>query len=478
METILYKTELQSVIAGIEWNEGADFGVGVNAIDGSIMAKSILPFGVTKPGSIDTRESYTSIESEEDFEQMIDTKNNVEGTIAGVNIKAGAEYTKKVKFSKHSLTIIAEYKMRQNAYAQEKDNNYALNDRAAALLNESPDKFRKTYGDYFVAGIKSESSFIAMYACTSNTKSELNRFKASAGVSNPGMLKADSANEFETSLKSNNIRMEIHVFMNGVDAERCPCSAPWTAEKVIKALQWFKEHQSPRPTFMKLQHYNTIDPSFSRESDIEPAIFIRLKKLFRKQQILDREFNSFPILYTNPYSSFFQDFINGTNANKANMVQDPALLRHYEQMADEMADKLKPIQDRYDFFLEHKDNMSEIDNKHQSAEKGKGVWGPWGITAASNPNVGMRVHRDQFRKDSAFAKKQKHEFTSPSGEWLITGWKVISNWTDGSNGGWEKKGGQVIGSSDYRIFVESQTTRGCHWTVEIYYVNKNDYKFE
>ncbi|MGJ7033544.1 hypothetical protein [Niabella hirudinis] len=55
---------------------------------------------------------------------------------------------------------------------------------------------------------------------------------------------------------------------------------------------------------------------------------------------------------------------------------------------------------------------------------------------------------------------------------------MLRNWTDGTNGGWEKKGGQIIGSSNYRIFVESQTTRGCHWTIEIFYVNKNDYRFE
>jgi hypothetical protein len=60
---------------------------------------------------------------------------------------------------------------------------------------------------------------------------------------------------------------------------------------------------------------------------------------------------------------------------------------------------------------------------------------------------------------------------------LFVGWEVVSNWVDGTSGGWWKAVDQILLTNYAAVHFKSQYDRGCDWMVNFYWVDSKDYQF-
>jgi hypothetical protein len=477
------KTTLDSVIAPIPWDESFNFGAGVDAITGDTKATALEVFTPPAAKGKNVQENYQFVQNKEDYERLIKVSVSGKYNIAGVNISGSASFTNKIEFSSTCTTLVADYQSLNDSYDELADaNGYKLTEKALQLMKDSSEKFRGVYGDYFIAGIKKASRFTALYKCTAKTAKELNEFIASFGVDSPGVFEVNASTEFKKAASKYGIQIDVEVHYYGISGAS-PVSAPWTPEKVIEALQWFKVHQEPQPVNVKLKHYNTIEPSYPLTINVSPEIFAELSFLFQQLWVITTEFNSCPRLYTDPYKEDYVYFTKSLVAAKAVLATDENLRAMFKDVANNLSEKLQDILVRQAFYFKIKDQEEPGNAQSISASNGVRSWS-YGIKSATDDAIVLSSEESNHnQKASTLAWVQrKHTFNSESkdtkSEWLIVGWEVISHWTDGSNGKWKKSSNRIIGSNKASVLVESKPGRGFSWGMKVYYVNAADYRFE
>lgn len=115
----------------------------------------------------DEESTYNIFQSLEDFASSFETSAAGTFSLFGVDVSAKASYLKELKYQKNSLYIEATrvlnfHPVDRTAFVLPSVSDYALSEEAKQMPEE---KFRKKYGDYFVAGYISKATFRAMLSC-------------------------------------------------------------------------------------------------------------------------------------------------------------------------------------------------------------------------------------------------------------------------------------------------------------------------
>lgn len=475
------ETTLDLVIAPVSWQETFHMGTGVDAITGTAKGTAVADFKKELVPGKNTAEKYVFIENKEDHERLIQASLSGKYNIDGIVISGSSSFLQEIKYSATSVTLVADYSSNNDNYEKAPSpHDYQLTATAKSVMEKSPQQFRDAYGDYFVAGTKSACRFIATYICTSSSVEELIDFKASFGVQAPGVFDIDASAAFKEAAKKFNISVEVNVYMYGCNGSYKKPGA-WTMEAVIKALEWFKDNESPKPVSVELKHYTTIEPLYPHTINIDPSVFVELSFLYQKTWVISAQYKSCPSIYTKPIEYQYNDFIKGIAAEQKNLVTNEARRRHYHDDALYLSFELENILARKDFYFKMKQQIEIGKSNHQSAQNGISSW-DYGITSNANSAINLESVTLPFNKGAGWPHEKRSSTISFSSAeinkpWLIVGWRVIDNWKDGTNGGWHKTSEQIIGNASGSVYVESQRGRGCDWSVQVFYVMASDYQF-
>ena len=472
-----HKTELDSVVSGIPWGDAFKFGAGVDAVTGSVRGSAVKPFTPKDPGPAKSDERCEFIQSNNELNREVEASASGKYNIGSVTLNASTSYLNKIEFSEMTVTLLAKFQSQYERY--DEADGYELTDEAKALMATDPAKFRKAYGDYFIAGGRRGSRFTAVYTCKSTTAKSMDEFKASFGGSAPNVFSAEGSVRFLQSASQHNIKITSDVIMEGYKPGNAP-NGPWTPEKIMEALAWFKNNLDGVNLQAKLQHYSTIDHNYPREVDVAPDVFVELRQLYTTVWDIRSGYASLPKFYQGKLKKAYTDVDAGVTANQSILATDEAKRVDYQKKADDLMSDIDDVYARMDFYFKVVSQVGTEPEKGHRTDEGKGQqkW-MYGFSVYTK-STGVVIQKNEMH----YAEKhhvgwREHTFEfGPNGANLIVGWEVVSNWNDGTNGGWWKEVDQILLKDHAALHVKSLYDRGCDWSFIIYYVDAKDYQFE
>ena len=306
----------------------------------------------------------------------------------------------------------------------------------------------------------------------------MDEFKASFGADAPKVFSAEGSARFLQAASQHNITVDVYLFMDGYDGT--PPSGPWTPEKVMEALAWFKGHEKGVKLQAKLSHYNTIEPNYPRTVNVPPDVFVDLRVLYTKVWDIRSAYSSLPSYYQNQFKNEYTNFDSGVIANQSIFVTDATERLAYQQQAEALRAQLGDVYARMDFYFKVKAVVGTEPGNGQVIEERADQQQSWlyGFSVYTK-STAVVIHTTELHySDSWHIGWREHTFEwGPDQNYLIVGWQVLSNWGDGTNGSWWKAIDQILMTSHGAVHVKSQYDRGCDWTVRFYYVDAKDYEF-
>lgn len=468
------KTELDQVISGLPWQDAFTFGAGVDAITGGVAGTAIKPFTPTKRTVKKSSEHYRFIQSDSELNREIETSVAGKYNIEGVTVSASASYLTKIKYSELIITLVADYESQYDGY--DEVDTYELTDDAKRLISDPP-KFRKSFGDYFIAGGRRSSQFTGVYVCQSSSVESMDEFKASFGAEAPEVFSAEGSARFLQAAKEHNVNISADLFMDGYSGTSP--NGPWTPEKILGALGWFKENEQGIDLQSKLKHYSTIDRDYPRTIDVAPEVFVDLRQLYTKLWDIRARYSSCPGYYQEQLKRDYTALDYGVVANQTILVEDLDKRLEYQQQSDALLSALNDVFARMDFYFKVKKAVGTEPAENQSIEEGSGqqTWMYGYSTYTKSTAVVIHSNSMTYSESWHIGWRERTLEFGPNGNYLLVGWQVISNWNDGSNGQWWKAVNQILLTDHGAVHVKSQYDRGCDWSVVFYYVDAKDYQF-
>ncbi|GHO84131.1 hypothetical protein [Dictyobacter formicarum] len=467
-------TDLSSIISDLPWEDSFVFGSGVDAITGGTLGSAINPFTPTQRTTKTSLENCRFIQSERELNREIETSASGKYNIEGITITASASYLSKIKFSELFITLVAQYQSEYNGY--DEASTYTLTDAARKHIQE-PAQFRNMYGDYFVAGGKRGSRFTAVYTCSTTTAEKMDEFKASFGGEAPEVFSAEGSARFLQSAKEHNVSLSVNLFMEGYTGT--PPSGPWTPEKILQALEWFKQNEQGIYLKAKLEHYSVIDPTYPRTINIAPGIFVDLRQLYLTVWDVRSRYSTCPEVYQAQLKKDYIDLDAGVTAHQNILAVDTDKRLEYQTKADRLLSQLNDVFSRMDFYFKVQQTISTEPAKGQVIEEGRGQqsWMYGYSTYTKSPAVVIASTEMRYHEDWHIGWREHTFEFGPDQNRLIVGWQVISNWNDGTNGSWKKVVDSILSTSYAAVYVTSLYDRGCDWSLRIYHVDAKDYQF-
>lgn len=470
------RTELDAVVSGIPWGDAFKFGAGVDAVTGSVTGSAVKPFTPKEPGAMSSREHYSFIQSDSELNREVEATASGKYNIGGVTLSGSTSYLTKIEFSELTITLLAKFQSQHEAY--DEADSYELTEEAKGLIADPP-KFRKAYGDYFIAGGRRSSRFTAVYTCKSSTAKSMDEFKASFGGQAPNVFSAEGSARFLQAASEHNIRITADLVMEGHKPGTVP-SGPWTPEKIMEALTWFKENLDGLHLQAKLQHYSTIDPGYPRTVEVEPDVFVELRQLYTTVWDIRSGYASLPKYYQQQFKKAYTEVDSGVTANQNILATNLDKRHDYQEKADELMSDISDVYARMDFYFKVANVVGTEPQKDKGIEEGKGqqTW-MYGFGTYTKSGAVVIQSTTMRYSESWHVGRREHTFEfGPNGAHLVVGWEVVSNWGDGTNGSWWKAADQILLKDYAAVHVKSQYDRGCDWTLIVYYVDAKEYQFE
>ncbi len=483
----IVETTLTPVLSEMPWNTTFSLCAGVDVVTGNGMSTGVNPIDV-KPSTLlgISSDEIFFIETKKDLEKLfkitVGGKFNVS---ADSSLSGDASYSNTVKFSSVATTLVVHYSASYQGYDEPVNQNlFTLTDQAKKLMEDDPEKFRASYGDYYISGIKRARQCTILYVCTTESETSMTSFKAKAKAQFGKEFDAKAAAEFSKIVSENRISIEVHNYMNGLeDKEKCPENAPWSMESAFNALAWYKVNAIGNNAFTKLRHYNTLNANYPLTIPIDPTVFTTMSGLYQDAWYIISMFNSCPEIYQEKLKSRVNSFKTGLFANKAILATDNEKLDFFSKEANSLKQKLESILNKQAFYylIQKPSNEPGIGN-HQSANERR-HWS-YGLTESSGGSYDVQVLKwtDRIKRGKKSAGKHTVNSTfdkSRTGNKLplIVGWEIKGERADNHNGGWEMNSQSFIGKDTAEVTVQSQFDRDLDWSFTVYYVWAEDFLF-
>jgi hypothetical protein len=462
------KTNLEPVIE-IPWPGLGNPGDGVDAITGGITGSAIKKFTPKEFTIKSSNEKYRFIQNERDVDREIEISASGKYNIWGVKIGASMSYLNKLEYSETAITLVAQYESRFNDYDEAE--SYELTAEAKKLMSE-PEQFRRAYGDYFISGGMRVARFTAIYNCTSKSVKEMNEFKASLNASAPDVFSAEGSTGFKKTASQHNISIASEVIMEGYTGESP--TGPWTPENIPAALAWFKQHEKGTYFQAKLKHYSTVVPTYLRLVNVEPDVFVLLRKLYTVLWHMRARYNACPEIYQKEYGDDYVDIDTGVVANQDRLPTDLDKLSEYQRKLDILRSELDDVLERRDFYYKVLEEAAT--EPRQGVHNGGSSMWRFGFVDYNMSNaVVINKQEMKYCVKYKIGYREADIGNSPDDSVIIVGWDVVSH--RHNNGHWQKAVSQILGTNQAKIHVKSEYDRGCHWSLVAYYVNARDYLF-
>ena len=465
-------SELDAVLTGVPWGDGWDFTKGVDAVTGSLMPSALDPASPVERTVKKSYESYRFVQSESELDSEIETAVSGKYNISGVTVSASTEYVQKIKFSELAISLVASYRAEYDGYDEIQQPQ--LTAQAKGLIGD-PAKFRHQYGDYFVKGGRRGSNFHAVYVCQARSVSNMSEFKAKLGAETPDVFSAEGSARFKQATSEHNISVSADVWMDGY--EGTSPTGPWTPDKILDALAWFKQHEKGVHTRAELMHYSSLDPSYPRTVDVAPEVFVALRKLYTALWTVRALYHSCPPNYLREFTDRYNDLENEITSRQSALATDGALRADLQKRTDALRSGLTVVFDRMVFASKVRDSIgTEPGSGHVTEDSGRRSYFYGYNQYPRSDAVTIKMDSEQY-SDVWQIGWRDHVFDWRHEDRLVVGWEVVSNWADGTNGWWRQDSAPILLSHRANVYVKSWYDRGCNWTLNVWWVDAKDYDF-
>ena len=333
-----------------------------------------IPAPTSKRGS--SRFSYQFISSMEEYERNISANFAMSLSYQAIGASASVECASNYRFGLTSTTLLIHYEELESRYQQLNTDNCKLTTAAQKILNEHPEKFRKEYGDYFVAGYQYGGVYNAYISITTETEEQLDTLKAALSgsfKSGNNSISAEAQAEMKRAMKNCNAQISVEIRTIGAgnslpDSQIIPNDSNYSAiDAVVNQLASFRnklassfDPKSYSPVKVMLKRYYTLDAVRSKIDRAIPITVEHRKKIeaFNRELISVRGYyNMFNGLPSNQvedkkladYRSRLEDVI-GTVTHDEGFYENSSLLNQTMNKAQALNTELKPIGERYVFY--------------------------------------------------------------------------------------------------------------------------------
>ncbi len=467
-------TDLDGTLPDINWRDGFALGNGVSAMTGDVLGSALKKEFDVKNDEINNIVRDTRYLTEQsDLEREISGSVTLKFNIGGFSLSNSSAYLEKLAVSNNTITVIAEYSKLWDSY--DTLHREELSDTARKLL-ETPDEFRAAYGDYYIAGRKRAARFMAIYRCSSTDTSTLREFKSKLQSSYKDLLSTEGNTEFKNLAREKKVALEEKIVITGVP------TAPPANKSILEVMQWFGECAEGESERTLLKHYSTLDPaSPSRKLNISPRVFVDINQLREKMWRTAALCRGLPMSQRQRFMPRLQKLSDKLRSEHTRLIDDQDERAVLHKNFDELGRDMQIVADRYEFFLKVKeavDGEPPSGRETEAKSSGPSEWlygfDAWPRSEAVNIHSLPMEHHDDYR----FAGRRTHSFKfNRGGKYLLVGWRVVSIWSDGTNGGWGKSTDRILLQSHGEVFVRSKVTRGFHWKVIYYFVDADLFQF-
>jgi hypothetical protein len=464
------------------WNEAFVLGAGVDVLTGEVADTAVEPFKLDASGvAAKARQKILKIENDNDFDREISVSASGSYNMEGVTFSGSASYLNSVQYSDKSTTLLIVYET--STHQAELASSYLLTSDAKNLMAK-PDEFRARYGDYFVAGAWRGSYFYGVYTCHATTAKSMDDFKASLAAKTPDLFSAEGTASFKQQMASHSVSYSSEVFWDGFKntATRPKLEKDPDPQQMFAYYNWFIDNLEGAPVKAYLRHYSALDSSYPVTIDVDPNVFVGLKRLYRTiRQISARLDGSLPQQVTRPIANEKDNLVDESDAaGRSVLLKDEAKLANCQKRADSLLTKLDNIAARRAFYDKVKGSYLPGNGWNDSGHRGS--WS-YGFSAYPNSDA-VVVRQTDYEHYLAWYEDQPtgyggyiyHDFQFNNPNALIVGFEIVSDWTDGLNGQWKLPSDPLLQNQGL-VSIRSEKFRGTNWRCRWFYVDAKDYQF-
>lgn len=464
------QSELPPSLSGLAWGDAFLIGGGVDAITGEVSSSPLSAIELSEQSAINANIRQVMISNKSEYSKEIEVGAKGSLNIYGVTAEGSASYLSKVQYSSTSLTILAQVEIDQSEYQRVK--SPALKPVAQKLLTSDPKKFKSTYGEYFLSGVKKGSTLTVILTCTSTSQETMNDFKSSFSISKTNLFSADGYAKFKDEASNKNVSVYFHAVATGVSGTLPDSQDPETLKK------WFLENTSHVSKFAYLSSYSNVDPNFSRDVDIEPAVFARVKALYQKSWALTNRYNTCPVNYKSDFANEYNLLINEIKVSKSQLARNEDKITELDFRMDDLISKIDEVFNRLDLYQNMKALKRAEPKKGSKISSSMGQYFLYGIDKRDKSGINITKRSDRYRQSYKIGYREKvFDFSNDSNA-LFIGWMMTNSRRDSSNGEFWKVSDEIIGTSQAKVHVKSGYDRGTNWSIDVYQVDKSLYNFE
>lgn len=216
---------------------------------------------------------YKYVTSQEDLNELIAASAEGSGSIQGIEVKASLAFTKSVRFSETSETLV--FSWYSNCTHFDRIKSPALDENMLRMSESDPDEFRLRYGDYFVSGGLQRAEFHAVYQMSALKKENLLSFKASAAVSSPDVFSTSGSAAFTKAATDNHVSISATVYQTASKSSPSMGSTPsLTPAQVLEMFNQFQTDHQDSWSVAELTHYSALTANLSRAVPVPPSFAV------------------------------------------------------------------------------------------------------------------------------------------------------------------------------------------------------------
>ena len=448
-------------ITNIPFIQGMVLGMGVEAVTGHLCSQAVMKFNLA-PGEIRHAEesTYKIFQSLEDFASSFETSAAATFSLFGVDVSAKASYLKELRYQKNSLYIEATkvltfHPMDRTAFVLPSVTDYALSQEAKQMPDE---KFRKKYGDYFVAGYIARATFRAMLSCFANDSRSQQEFATEINVKKPDVWSAEGRLKMAEIASKHKVSVQCHISMTGVAGGSR--SEGTSLTDIESKLKMFSETAVGEPDEAVLYHHSLVGANITPSMEIDPDAMMRIAELYSRSRMAPILLNGCPAKYKRELEKKLQDLQHTIQTRKDRLPRDPVLLNN-------IFDRFEAWWTEIQTFFAHHALYLEV-----LAREGKGGIRPLDY---QDPLVAIKeVYRNRQNKPYTGPGWQDADWTYANAAKTIVGYEFIAR--KGHNGSISITDGGLLKSS-MKVHSHSAYDRGIDWEVVLYAVDSKWMQF-
>ncbi|RWC00585.1 MAG: hypothetical protein EOQ56_14995 [Mesorhizobium sp.] len=257
----------------VSWNPQMELGMGYDYIAQSPLIPVISSKDVNHSPVTKEHLEYKYVTSQEDLSELIEASVQASGSIQGLEVKASLEFSKSVRFSDTSETLV--FSWYSDCAHFDRIATPTLDATALALSTAKPDDFRLRYGDYFISGGLQRAEFHAVYQMSALKKDDLLKFKGSAAVSSPDVFSVSGSAAFTKAATENHVSISANVYQTDSKSSMSLGSTPsLTPTQVLQMFNQFQADHQDSWAVAELTHYNALAPNLTRVVAVPPSFFV------------------------------------------------------------------------------------------------------------------------------------------------------------------------------------------------------------